>query len=68
MNADGSNPLRLTLDPADDRRPTWSPDGTQLAFASQREGNWEIYIMNADGSNQLNLTNHPAQDEQPAWK
>ena len=45
-------PLRLTNDPADDRDPAWSPDGTQLAYASRREGNWDIYIqdMNAVGS------------------
>jgi Tol biopolymer transport system component len=32
--------------------PVWSPDGTQIAFLTDRTGQWEIWIMNADGSNQ----------------
>lgn len=32
--------------------PTWSPDGTQLAFLTDRTGRWEIWLMHADGSNQ----------------
>jgi TolB protein len=50
MNADGSGLTRLTNNPADDRMPDWSPDGTCIAFHSNRDGNEEIYIMNADGS------------------
>jgi dipeptidyl aminopeptidase/acylaminoacyl peptidase len=32
--------------------PTWSPDGSQIAFMTDRTGRWEIWLMNADGSNQ----------------
>jgi dipeptidyl aminopeptidase/acylaminoacyl peptidase len=32
--------------------PVWSPDGSQIAFVTDRTGRWEIWIMNADGSNQ----------------
>jgi len=45
----------------------WSPDGEQIAFASYRDGNWEIYIMNADGSDQRNVTDNPTSDGLPAW-
>jgi len=58
---------RLTTDPATDFDPTWSPDGTRIAFRSQRGGNDEIYVMNSDGSCQVNLTNDPADDWSPAW-
>jgi len=40
---------------------------TKIAFASNREGKFEIYVMNADGSEQTNLTNNPADDEYPSW-
>lgn len=32
--------------------PAWSPDGSQIAFLTDRTGKWEIWVMNADGSNQ----------------
>jgi hypothetical protein len=37
-------------------------------FASQRDGNWEIYVMNADGSGQTRLTNNSADDGHPVWQ
>ena len=39
----------------------------QIAFMSDRDGNWEIYLMNADGSGLTNLTQNPAFDSSPAW-
>ena len=36
--------------------PVWSPDGKRIAFTSNRDGNYEIYVMDADGGNQRNLT------------
>jgi TolB protein len=60
------NIKRLTNELAADNNPSWSPDGKQLAFASHRHGNWEIYVMNADGANVRRLTNHPSMDYWPA--
>lgn len=39
----------------------------QIAFSSNRDGNYEIYVMNPDGSNLERLTNDPASDLSPAW-
>ncbi len=39
---------RLTLDPADDVDPVWSPDGTRVAFTTFRKGNADIYVKNAN--------------------
>ena len=47
--------------------PAWSPDGRQIAFYSERDGNWEIYLMNADGSGLTRLTDNPANDWFPSW-
>ncbi|MGB4758902.1 MAG: hypothetical protein WBP26_02495 [Candidatus Saccharimonadales bacterium] len=57
-NPDGSNPVRLSLTPGQDRAPVWSPDGTKIAFfAMERNTNLaDIYIMNADGSNQVRVS------------
>ncbi len=63
----GETVVNLTSDPAPDIAPAWSPDGTQIAFASQRMQNWDLYLMRADGSNLRRLTNDPAYDSDPAW-
>jgi hypothetical protein len=39
----------------------------RIAFTSNRDGNWEIYVMNADGSGVTRLTNNPAEDDLPSW-
>jgi Tol biopolymer transport system component len=68
MNSDGSNPIRLTDNPAFDSHPTWSPDGTKIAFESTRDrGYYDIYVMNSDGSNPIRLTDSPTTDAWPTW-
>lgn len=60
INADGSDQTNLsdsTLPYFGDYDPTWSSDGTQILFGSQRDGYPEIYVMNADGTDQTRLTN-----------
>jgi Tol biopolymer transport system component len=42
-----------------------TPSPTRIAFMSDRDGNWEIYIMDRDGGNPINLTNSPARDGIP---
>ena len=67
MDADGGNLHRLTNNPAGDMEPSWSPDGSSIAFKSMRDGNFEIYVMDADGKNPRNITNNPAYDGSPDW-
>jgi uncharacterized repeat protein (TIGR01451 family) len=72
MNADGSNPMRLTNTLENDDSPTWSSDGTKIAFRSDRATDCcdpveQIWKMNADGSNQLNLSNSGFGDYCPSW-
>lgn len=45
----------------------WSPDGSRIAFQSQRDGNYEIYLLSMDGGDARNLTLHPEFDGLPVW-
>ena len=71
MNPDGSDQRRLTHENASDDTPALSPDGSMIAFASQRDGGtFEIFLMNADGTNQRRLTDFTKLGigaVQPAW-
>jgi Tol biopolymer transport system component len=69
MNADGSGVSRLTTNrSADDASPVWSPDGSKIAFHTNRDDNYEIYVMNTDGSAQTNLTKESgSEDAYPSW-
>jgi TolB protein len=58
---------RLTIHPDRDSSPTWSPDGSQIAFRRRAGGNSDIYVMSADGSDARRLTNDPAFDGDPQW-
>lgn len=59
--------LRLTYNPAEDRDPTWSPDGRWLAFASNRNHNWDLYLMDMHSGTVLRLTRDPTFEAGPAW-
>jgi Tol biopolymer transport system component len=69
MNTDGVG-VTLNPNPAgayDDVDPAWSPDGRRIAFASNRGGNFDIYVMNANGTGVARVTSEPRADRYPAW-
>jgi tetratricopeptide (TPR) repeat protein len=66
MQPGGFNRDRLTSDP-NDTEPAWSPDGTQVAFASSRAGNWELYWIDIATGQERRLTNDAAVDVAPVW-
>lgn len=62
-------PVRLTWNTWEwDKHPSWSPDGSQIVFWSNREtGRKQIWVMKADGSNQHNISNNEYNDWDPVW-
>jgi hypothetical protein len=67
MTAEATGLTRLTNNVASDYAPSWSPDGSKIAFTTSRFGNLEIAVMNGDGSGVARLTNDTRVDEVPAW-
>jgi len=61
-------PQRITENDATERYPCWSHDKTKIAFASDRAGSMDIWVMDADGNNPVPLTSTANIDEiQPVW-
>ena len=56
MNPDGTGQVARTNDRLIAFLPTWSPDGTQIAFACGVNGTWGVCVMKPDGTNQVRLT------------
>ena len=77
MNADGSAQHRLTPRESEDVSsparlffqidPAWSPDATEIAFASRRSGTFDVYVMAADGTGTRRLTSGRSNDSHPTW-
>ncbi len=63
----GTTVTQLTNDPARDIMPAFSPDGAQIAFASNRSGNWDIYLMEASGGKAQQITNNGTHDLHPSF-
>ena len=60
--ANGGKATQLTTHPAHDTQPVWSPDGSKIAFASDRTGNFDIYVMDKNGGVPKQLTTHSANE------
>jgi len=66
-NEDGSNVQRLTVNPAHDVYPRFSPNGKWIAFSSNRHGNYDVYLIPASGGAPKQLTFHSANDTVVGW-
>jgi Tol biopolymer transport system component len=58
---------QITDDLANEIGGVYSPDGSQIAFSSDREGNFELYVVDADGGNARRLTETTSNEAEPAW-
>jgi Tol biopolymer transport system component len=65
MRPDGDNLRRLS--DHDDIDPTWSPDGSMIAFASSRAGARQLFVMNSDGTNIRQITNLSDMGGRSTW-
>ena len=65
--AAGGPLIQLTTSEKDDENPCFSPDGKSILFASNRTGNFDLYVMDADGRNLRQLTSDAADERQPCW-
>ncbi len=67
VDANGSNPQRLTDNVARDINPRFSPDGKWIAFSSARCGNYDVFVIPASGGTARRLTFHSGNEEVVGW-
>ena len=67
VDADGTNPRRLTVNVGRDFSPRFSPDGKSIAFTSNRTGNNDVFVIPAVGGEPKQLTWHSGDDQALAW-
>jgi tricorn protease len=65
--SNGGRAIPVTTNVEMDDNPVWSPDGSYLAFASNRTGNWDIFTVPADGGDPTQLTYHTGADVPTDW-
>lgn len=67
MNPDGSDPVNLSRDNAEDSEPIWSPNGEQILFVSDRDGPSDLYVMDSDGSGVRKVFGSREYRSDPSW-
>lgn len=64
---DGVAVTQLTGDPASDVQPILSPDGSRVAFASNRGGQWDIWVKPVSSGQPIRITDSAAEEIHPSW-
>src|SRR5438034_6553902 len=67
MPASGGAAKPITDISMDARQPSWSPDGSRLAFQAYRSSTWQIWTTKADGTDLKAVTSGPYDDREPSW-
>ena len=67
MSRDGRGAVGLTDGPSDNLQPSWSADSTKIAFASNRDGDWEIFVYDLTTHGMNQLTHNSWSDTEPDW-
>lgn len=60
----GNQSLRNTVD---ELGPSWSEDGTRVAFAADEDGSYDIFVQSVDGDDRTNITNSAEESSHPVW-
>jgi len=58
---------QLTSDPSSDIQPVFSPDGRHVVFASDRTGNWDVWMIDVEGTQPVQITSGPGDEVHPSW-
>lgn len=67
LPAGGGKAVAMTDALFDARQPTWSPDGRTIAFQSNRDGQWRIWLVDADGGHPRRLSADAYEEREPCW-
>jgi tricorn protease len=67
VSREGGEASHLTTNPGVEENPIFSPDGTQIAFTGEYDGNVDVFVMPATGGVPKRLTWHPAPDIALGW-
>src|SRR3989475_6548168 len=67
VGREGGESRRLTAAPGEESDPAFSPDGTQVAFTGEYDGNVDVYVVPASGGVPRRLTYHPGEDRVVGW-
>ena len=59
--------INITNNPAEDAESDLSPDGSEIVFASDRDGTFHVFVVDVDGTGLVKLTNEAAGDLSPRW-